>query len=138
MSDERSPVSLNEWVLRAIPNVEHFYKPPILRVAFEPNRNDTEGLSVFRERYTAAAEVARSLPKRGDYHVVRLSVRELSELGLTVTPDPLAEGPRGHAIIPELSYPAFRADKRRLKAVQRRYAEMANRPGAIVYEPPAR
>lgn len=100
MSDERSPVSLNEWVLRAIPNVEHFYKPPILRVAFEPNRNDTDGLSVFREGFTNAAEVARSLPKRGDYYVVRLSVRELSELALTVTPSPLPEGPRGHAVTP--------------------------------------
>ena len=49
-------------------------------------------------------------------------------------PDP--QGPAGHAVIPELSWPAYQADKQRLKQVQLELAKLAS--AGIVYNPAAK
>jgi hypothetical protein len=67
-----------EFVLRRIhrnhcgmdlPRVIHF-------AAFRPSREDSRGLSVFRQRYVSAAHVAASGRKPGEYYVARLSGRQ--------------------------------------------------------------
>jgi hypothetical protein len=99
-----------------------------LRIAFQPNENDDTGVSVYRERFVTAAGTLANIPaeKRGDYYVVRLAVRDVQLLGLTVVPEPDPHGPSGHAVVPELSWHAFQADKRRLKQIQIALAELAS------------
>lgn len=129
MDDETLPVAADEFILRRIHRV--YYQAdlpvPVQFAAFRPNAQDDTGLSVFRERFTTAADVLAGLPadKRADYYLARLAVSELRKLGLTVVPDPDPDGPTGHAVIPELSNSAYRAEKQRLKQVQLELAELA-------------
>jgi hypothetical protein len=63
--------------------------------------------------------------KAKDYYVARLSVRDLLNLGLNVEPDPITGGPLGHAVIPELSWPAYQANKQKLKPILVQLARLA-------------
>src|SRR5437879_4314924 len=135
--DEHEPVAETEFVYRRIhPN---FYNPAlrvaVLPEAFRPSRNDTTGLSVLRERFAQPQDTLanRDPAKVRGYYVARLSVRELRNLGLTVLPDPVASGPPGHAIIPELSWQAYDAEKKRLKQVQFDLAKLAS--ADLVHQP---
>lgn len=135
MSSGHEPIGPGEFVLRRVhrnhcstdlPRVVHL-------AAFRPSRQDTLGLSVFREKYASAAEVAASGRKPSEYYVVRLAVRSLHELDLTVVPDTDPAAPLGHALIPELTYSEYERDKQRLKDVLLRLASQASR--AIIHEP---
>ncbi len=134
MSDECDPVTTDEHVLRQIHTTR--YDPslpvPVIRTAFEPNKNDRTGISVFRERFTTAAELATYGSQPGCYYVARLSVRDMRPLGLTVIPAPVKGGLPGHAVIPELN---SSTDKRRSKELQRDLAKLASLD--IVCEPTA-
>ena len=55
------------------------------------------------------------------YAVARLAVRDVGRLGLTVQPDPIAGGPPGHALIPELSWDAYQSDKKNRVGVSTRF-----------------
>jgi hypothetical protein len=137
MDDERQPVDDGEHVLRRIHR--QYYREglplPINRGAFNPTEHDTTGLTVFRERFATPAETLSSVPeaKRGDYYVARLAVRELRARGLSVVPEPDPDGPPGHVVVPELSYPAYQADKKRLKEVQLELARLAS--ADVVHRP---
>ena len=137
MKDELVPVDADEFVYRRIHR--SFYDPalsvPIQYAAFRPNQNDTAGLSVFRARFVTPDETLSNVPeaKRNDYVVVRIGVRDLIRLGLSVVPDPDPSGPAGHAIIPELRWDAYNADKRRLKEILSELATLAGRE--IVHRP---
>lgn len=138
---ESEPVTDDEFVFRAIPNVRNYYDPslpqPVVRVAFEPNSQDTDGLSVFREACgVTAAEVAMALPRKGDYYVARLSVAALATKKLTVQAKPLCDQPKGHAVIPELNLATFQANKPKSKVLQRALAVLAG--NCIVYKPPSK
>jgi hypothetical protein len=133
--EDHDLVGEDEFVLRRIhrnhcsrdlPRIIHF-------ATFRPSREDTRGLSVFREQYVSAAQVAASGRKPGEYFVARLSVKELSELGLTVVPDADASGLPGHAVIPELACAEYEQDKPRLKDVLLELSRLASQ--AIVHEP---
>jgi hypothetical protein len=74
MSDSQDSIGPDEFVLRRIhrnhcsrdlPRVIHF-------AAFRPSREDTLGLSVFRELYVSAAHVAGSGRKPGECFVAQL------------------------------------------------------------------
>jgi hypothetical protein len=144
VKDQREPVSPDEFVLRAIPNNKECYRADlpvrILRSAFQAYRQDTTGLSVFRESCfpnPAAAPLilANVLPGHGNYHIVRLSVAALQQLGLTVMPDPQQDPPPGHALIPELGYIQYEKNRPKAKEVQLELAKLASAPGAIVFIP---
>lgn len=135
--DEHQPVDASEFVYRRIPR--NYYQAglpiPIHPAAFRPNQNDTTGLSVFRAAFVQPVDTLRNIDasKRNNYYVTRLAVQELHRLGLTVAPEPDPDGLPGHAIIPELSWPAYQADKQRLKQVQVELAKLAS--AAIVHQP---
>ena len=81
MPDERDPVDAHEFVLRAIANDESHYRPnhpqgPILRIAFGPTQQDTNGISFYRELFVPASKVAAALPRHGDYYIARLKARD--------------------------------------------------------------
>jgi hypothetical protein len=105
--DEREPVDDGEFVYRRIH--PKFYKPAapvsVLYEAFRPSKSDDAGLSVVRACFAKPEDCLLGIDPAsvGGYAVARLSVRDLRCLGLTVRPDPVATGPRGHAIIPELA-----------------------------------
>jgi hypothetical protein len=135
--DEHQPVDASEVVYRRIHRI--YYQAdlpmPIQPTAFRPNHNDTTGLSVFRAAFVQPAGTLANIDasKQNDYYVARLAVEDLHRLGLSVEPDPHPAGPPGHAVIPELSYQAYQADKRRVKQVQVELANLAS--AAIVHQP---
>ncbi|MCI0465084.1 MAG: hypothetical protein L0Z62_49820 [Gemmataceae bacterium] len=127
MNQPPDAIGPDEFILRRIHKSS--YDPglpiPINFAGFRPTRHDTKGLSVFRAKYTSAVEVAAAGRKPGEYCVVRLPVQALYALQLTVVPDEQPEGPRGHALIPELNVTACEQDKKRLRDVQRELARLA-------------
>ena len=135
--DEHQPVEDSEFVYRRIPRI--YYQAglpmPIHPAAFRPNSNDSSGLSVFRAAFVKPTDTLTTIDssKRNNYYVARIAVQDLHRLGLAVVPEPDPNGPLGHAIIPELSWQAYQADKRRLKQVQVELAKLAS--AAIVHQP---
>lgn len=112
--DEHEPVDDSEFVYRRIhPKFYNSALPvAVLLEALRPNRNDSTGLSVLRARFAKAEDCLPNDPaKAGGYLVARLAASDLRNLGLTVRPEPLPAGPPGHAVIPELSWPAYEADR---------------------------
>ena len=137
MIDQADPVTSDEFVLRRIPGNPDYYKPeldtPIVRTAFEPNRNDTDGVSLYRALFVSPEEVWSSGNKPRGYYVAQLSVYAIEALGLTVVPAPRKDDLPGHAIIPELRLSEFKADKRTSKTIQRELAKLASQ--AVLLEP---
>jgi hypothetical protein len=129
----------SEFVYRRIPGI--YFNPglpvPVQREAFRPNANDTAGLSVFRARFAQPLDTLVNVDpaKREDYYVARLSVEALRKLGLTVQPDPLPGGPPGHAVIPELGWNAYQANKVRWKPTLVALAKLAS--ADVVHGPAA-
>jgi hypothetical protein len=138
--DERDPVDDGEFVYRRIHRA--FLNPtapiPIQFPAFRPTPYDTTGLSVFRARFLVQPQdtLADAAPgKAKDYYVARLAVRDLRSLGLTVVPEPDPAGPLGHAVIAELSWSAYQAQKQRWKPILVELAKLAS--ADIVHRPHA-
>jgi hypothetical protein len=135
--DEQEPIQDDEFVHRRIHR--NFYDSSIptriRREAFRPNASDDTGLSVFRAALVQPADTLANTDasKQNDYYVVRIAVQDLHRLGLTVVPEPAPNGPLGHAVIPELSWQAYQADKQRLKPVLVELAKLAST--AIVHQP---
>jgi hypothetical protein len=136
--DEHDPVNDGEFVYR---RVHRTFFNPIAQIAvqfaaFRPNQNDTTGLSVFRAGFSGGPEdVLANLPpeKAKDYYVARLAVRDLLDLGLTVKPEPVPGGPLGHAVIPQLNWPDYLAQKQRWKPISTELARLAS--ASIVHRP---
>jgi hypothetical protein len=137
MDDDTLPVGDDEFVLRRVHrnHLDPALPMPVTVAAFRPNRNDTTGISVFREQFSRPEDVLAAIEadKRDDYYVVRLPVAELRKLGLTVRAEPEPGGPGGHSVVPELSDAAYQADKPRLKQVQVELARLAS--ANIVHRP---
>src|SRR5438132_4710032 len=115
---QQAAVAADEFVLRRIHRNQVDAGPPpaVGFVGFRPTPEDIAGLSVYRENFVSAAEVAASGRKPGEYYVTRLSVAGLQSLGLAVIADEQADGLTGHALIPELSLAACQRDKPRCRA----------------------
>lgn len=106
---------------------------PIQRIAFQPSKDDTNGISVFREMFVTPDELDKAAKKPGNYFIVRLSVLDFVNQDLTVVPDPQGDQPKGHSLIPELHYEAMRRSNPKLKEAQRELAKLASK--SIIYEP---
>jgi hypothetical protein len=128
MNHAADSIAADEFLLRRVNQNRVDPGPPIVigYVGFRPTPEDTQGLSVYREKFITAAEFAAGGRKAGEYYVVRLSVTAVTSLGLTVISDEHANGPAGHALIPELSFSAIQRDKRRLREVQVHLAALAS------------
>ncbi|MCH7791638.1 MAG: hypothetical protein IID31_05070 [Planctomycetes bacterium] len=87
-------------------------------VAFTPHPNDDTGISLWRERFITAEEVAQKRPDRR-CHVAKMLVRDLNSLGLTVIADDPDNDP-AHAIIPELRRAVYLEDRDKGKAIANR------------------
>lgn len=71
--------------------------------------------------------------KLKDNYVARLSVLALRNLALFVQPNPLPDGPPGHAVIPELTWAAYSAHKEHWETIFLRLALLAS--ADIVHRP---
>ncbi len=137
MNGPRRPITADEIVLRRIHQNHCARDGPqlILPAAFRPTGDDVEGLSVFRASLVLAAQVAAAGRKPGEYFVAALSVGALLQLGLTVVADDQPGDLPGHALIPELSGPAYQQGKKSLKLIVAELARIASQH--IVHRPDA-
>lgn len=131
-SDER-------FILRRVSSAHYTPGNPIevLPVAFRPSSRDVDGLSVYFEAseggVTPAQLAADARPGR-QFCVVRLSIRELEKLGLTVVPAPNDDGIPGHALIPEINLESYQCKehKNSMKELTKRLAELATQGIVLV------
>ncbi len=127
----------SERLLRRIPNapgyIDEFLIDPISRQAFSPRRDESEGISLYRERFTSAAQLAAT-GKNGNCYVARLVVSDVVALGLTVIPD-VQDGLPGHVLIPELNSVLQTKEKARCKDLQEELSRLGGRD--IVHRPPS-
>jgi hypothetical protein len=106
---ERDPIANNEWLLRRIPTNAEYYRPDLperlQRAAFAPNKQDTDGISFYRELFISRRHLAKHTGRKPPYVVCRIRARQVPQ-GLTViaSPDPDLSQPRGHCTIPQISY----------------------------------
>jgi hypothetical protein len=133
MSAEQDAVDVQEYVLRRIhkSNYDAQLRVAVKPVAFKPTESDEDGISVYRERFVAPAEVAAAGRTPGAYYVARLAVEALQALGITVVPTP--GDLHGHAVLAELNRPFHEKEKQRSRELQLKLAELASQ--AIVYQP---
>jgi hypothetical protein len=119
------PIEPTEFVLRRIHRLhcDLDLPVPILLAAFRPNKMDTTGISVFRQRVVSASAVAAAGRSPNDYFVAQLEVSELTALGLSVVFD---EPPPGHLRIPEITFEMYERDKIRWKPVLQELACLAS------------
>lgn len=98
MKNEDDPVLPGEMLVRL---VWHDYFKPGLDLsiqpgAFEPRKNETDGISLFRLACMADPRDALSViaeDKREKYAIAMLPAAELAALGLTVQPSKIAKVP---------------------------------------------
>ncbi len=70
--------------------------------AFHPNRNDTDGISLFRAKHTSIEQAASGRPGKS-YFIAVLNASDLKQAGIAIRATPTKEAP-GHASLPELNY----------------------------------
>jgi hypothetical protein len=141
---QSDPVNEDEYVLRRIPNQHHIITRGIRRAvqrgAVVPGPKDVDGISVFREKFTSGREIAAAGHSSNGYYVVRIGVKEILVLGLTLQPDPQGNQPEGHALIPEINYSEYSAGgnlKIKSKQYQDKLTKLINEDldGRIVHTP---
>jgi hypothetical protein len=134
MSGEAPLIDPDEPILRRIARSPGYYNPqkapPVESGAFRPNKNDTEGLSVYLERDVSPAELVAATNKPADrFLVARLKAADFYGLGLSLVPNPQPEGPAGHVLVPEINFNAYNDHSKRaaIKEVMLALAELASR-----------
>lgn len=133
MKDPSAPVSDDEYVFRRILNKLDVYDPslpePILYTAFRPSADDEDGISLYREACGATSEmIAKSGGNPAGYHVVRMPVKAIRDLGLTVRPTPEHDHEiPGHVSIPEIHCLAKGAEKMARKELERALTRLAQK-----------
>jgi hypothetical protein len=100
------PILDDEILYRRIPVSTGWYQsdkePPLDPEAFRPNRNDTTGISLFREKLTRIEEAARGRPDK-NYYIAVFRAGDMRAAGMEVVPRPV-EGNLGHAEISSLRH----------------------------------
>jgi hypothetical protein len=113
------PVPGDEFVLRRILMIPDHYNPslsvPVQTAAVRPTKNDTTGISVYREREYRdnpagiLAKVDES--KRARYCIARVQIADLHALGLSVRTEQAPDDLPGHCVIPELNRPDYEKNR---------------------------
>lgn len=137
MKDESAPVSPDEFILRRIPNLQNYINlelaMSVTRAAFGPSSDDIDGLSVYREEFVSARQVAEAGNNPAGYYVVRLQAQDILNLGVQLIQDPKVGQLPGHTLIPELSKDGKKAERKRYKEVTQKLAVLGS--GEIIYSP---
>lgn len=105
--DQDEPVAPDEYILRRILNNKDYINLdlpiPVQRAAVGPTKRDTDGLSVYREKFVSPREVAESGNNSAGYYVVRFNAQDIFDMGLDIIPDKIEDGLQGHSLVPQLS-----------------------------------
>jgi len=117
--EPHDPIQPDEIILRRIPEAQMGVvgtRCP-LPDGFDPHRTaDVDGLSVYREKYHTPSQVAGFRTKGSQpTWIARLRAKAITDLGLTLKPDPLdpedgLPARPGHALILEINSPARKSD----------------------------
>lgn len=137
---DSDPVSPDEYVLRRIPGWLNLVSNRdgellVSPEAFIPRPIDTDGISLYREHFVSALDVAMADDfDPGNHYVARIEVKSITKLGVHVEPRP-TDGLPGHAIIPQLCFRRgrSRAEKRKLLDIRYDLGQLASL--AIVFTP---
>ncbi|RLA52192.1 MAG: hypothetical protein DRR42_08200 [Gammaproteobacteria bacterium] len=127
-----------ELLLRRILNrgeeIDFTLPRPVQGLAFSPNIHDSDGLSLFREKFSSPEDVARSGRNPRGYYVAQIPASEILDLGVTLVPDPQTDTLPGHSLIPELTYSSSKQYKRELR---NKLAQLVNKDpkNRIVFHP---
>lgn len=107
--DGTEPIGDDELLYRRVPESTGWWDGRQLdRVAFNPRKHDTTGLSVSRAKYTTIEQAARGQQGKR-YFIAVLRAGDLRSHGISVHPAPLPGDP-GHAEITSLKYEKPKAD----------------------------
>jgi hypothetical protein len=102
MSDGTEPIADDELLYRRIPVSMPWYDGHgVSPEAFDPRKDETTGISVYRAKYTSLQEAARGRSKQG-YYVAVMLAGDLARHGIQVVPRPEQDNP-GHAELPDLT-----------------------------------
>ena len=108
--DQNDPIEPEEFILRRVPYSQNtpYINPeseePISTGCFTPSKDDTDGISVFREKFVSAKKVADRYMegKNKQCYIIRIKAEDLEGI-VTIIPSP-NEYLDGHAHIPEIKY----------------------------------
>lgn len=134
-ADGNDPVADDELVMRRVSTASMWYdpqaSPPLNWLAFKPNQNDTNGVSVWRGKYLTPDDVAKmnARPNRR-YYVVAIQVAALRGSGIEVIASP-QEGGAGHASLANLNSSAYDQDPDLVREMAIRASEL----NAEIYGP---
>ena len=134
---ETTPVFPNEVLLRTVPNSVSYYTKTmgnwaINPSAFEPARDDTDGISLFREDFITAKNLASTNTHLNGVRVARLVAKQCTGLQLSVKPAPDPKDPPGHTLIPEMLFlgkktAQNKAQKQNIKDLAQKLALIASK-----------
>jgi hypothetical protein len=118
---EEGPVDPRESVFRRIPIIPNSYDPslatPVGALAFRPTDDDVDGISLYRELFVSAQDVARSARKPASFYVVaRLNAAEILALDVRLVPTP--GNLPGHVSIPEINKKDYADKAKKLRIVE--------------------
>ena len=135
---ESTPGIENRAVLRRVHRnqFDPARDPPIMRGAFNPGPDDTDGLSVYLEGDggCTAEQLSQSGRKPGEYYIVRFSIAELLALGISVRSTPQFDPDLpGHCSLPELSVEFKQQKPENVREMQKSLLILAT--GRIVLSP---
>jgi hypothetical protein len=111
-----------------------YYNPslptPMLALAFRPNKQDNDGISLYREFFLTVDRLAGSARKPAEFYVVaRFRAADLFAMGLSLLPTQEEGDLPGHVVVPELTWAAYQDPPRRrwLAEINRELAVLASR-----------
>jgi hypothetical protein len=133
----------NEVLLRTVPNSIGYYSKimgnwTIDPSAFQPAKDDVDGISLFREDFVTQEDLAsRSTHPKG-VRVVRVRAKECISLHLSLNPTPDPDASPGHMVIPEMLFVKRSAETKiqaqNIKDLAQKLAQIATKNE--VYTPP--
>jgi hypothetical protein len=106
--------------------------------AFQPAKDDDDGISLFREDFVTAEDLSSMSTHRNGVRVARILAKEFTGLHVSVNPAPDPHMPPGHTVIPEMIFLKRTAHTniqvQNIKDLAQKLAQIASRND--IYTPP--
>ena len=106
------PIEPQEELLRRVPPI--YYPDPERAgtpkwIAFQPTRDDGDGLSLNRRRFvTSLEDFSYNMPRTKRRSIAQIRAAHILELGLHIEPRPENDDP-GHTVVPEMNISDYSA-----------------------------
>jgi len=106
--------------------------------AFQPAKDDADGISLFREDFVTAEDLSSMSTHPKGVRVARVLARECTSLRLSLSPAPDPHVPPGHTVIPEMVFlkrtPQTNIQAQNIKDLAQKLAQIASEND--IYTPP--